>query len=350
MIRTVLYCLKKQNIVNDVVPLYRNEKIPLKGISFDNLVFDAVAYSSLPALAYDDTNKRPENTIVLFDIAIERVYSMGNLQGFYNRIQSVKNSVKRQRRSVMPIIIALQIEKEVINRCKKMGIIVYQLEHLFGSRIQEVLRRFAHIHNTDFSQEQEDGMGAIEKVLEIIRDSGQDTNLENLRGCLFEYFMQAVIYKWLKGNLAGSLITGKKLVFDEENGHSYEYDIIAPSEEEYLVIELKGLANSQFIKWGEKTSLGKYEKNTLGWFFREMLPVAQKHYKNNVDQKQVKACFITTAHFDAEAKPILERLNNSSLKSRYMNISYDGNSLIAKLRELKMDREVHVLKQFYYDR
>lgn len=349
MLRSVLYSLKRQNIVNDVVPLYRNEKQPLKGVTFNNLMFDAVAYSSVPALLLEENAGKAANTIVLFDIAIAQNYKMSHFKGYYDRIQMIKNGVKTKKRGVIPVIATMTIDRDVKTTCKNMGILTYQLTDLFGNKIDEILKKYENVQVLSSVQNSEESIASIADLLDTIQRTGQDDNLDNLRGTLFEYFMHSVIYKWLGGFIAGELITNKKIVYDEESKNTYEYDIIAPLRDEYLVIELKGYAGSKFIRWGKKDESGKIEKETLAWFFRQTLPIAQKKYKNNAEDKPVKACYITTAHFDPEAKQKIDALEKGTLKSKYINVTYNGNQLRAKLKELKMDNEVKVLDQFYFN-
>lgn len=350
MIRAVLYNLKRQNIVNDVVPLYRNEKQPLKGVTYNNLMFDAVAYSSVPALLFEENVGKAENTIVLFDTVISQNYKMSHFKGYYDRIQMIRNGVKIQKRGVIPVIVAMTIDKDVKATCKNMGILIYQLADLFGNKIDEILRKYEDVQVLSSVQNSEESIASIADLLETIERTGQDDNLDNLRGTLFEYFMHSVIYKWLGGFIAGDLITNKKIVYDEKSKNTYEYDIIVPLRDEYLIIELKGHAGSKFIRWGKKDEAGKIEKDTLAWFFRQTLPVAQKKYKNNVEDKAVKACYITTAHFDPEAKQKIDALEKGALKSKHINVTYNGNQLRAKLKELKMEKEIQVLDQFYFNR
>ena len=160
-------------------------------------------------------------------------------------------------------------------------------------------------------------------------------NLENLRGTLFEFLMHSVLYKWLRGQLTGNLITNYKINYDDNKKLVYEYDIIAPLYDEYLVIELKGYANSHFFDGGNKEESGKYEKETLGWFFRNTFPVAQKYYAHNPDNKKVKACFITTAHFDKEAKEQLGQIGKGKLKSAYMEVAYDGKRVVSQVENIE---------------
>lgn len=103
--------------------------------------------------------------------------------------------------------------------------------------------------------------------------------------------------------------------------------------------------------YGEKKDeKGKFEKGTLGWFFRETFPVSKRFYENNPQQKKVKACFITTAHFDKDAQTKLDSIQKGNLKSEYINVAYDGKQLKEKLKELNLNREVQILEQFYFNR
>lgn len=347
LLRLILYWLKKQNMINSIIPLYRNELTPLKGVTYNNMIFDIVAYSSVSAFQSDDNL---ENAIVVIDSEFENIYTKSNFNGFYSRIQVLRNGVKAKKRRVIPIIVASEFSDEVRAECRNMNILIYSLNNIYGSRFNEIITSMNNLEMLTSFEDSFDVTKEVQSTLQVIKESGQTDNLENLHGILFEYLMHSIIYKWLKGNLAGDLITGKKIVYDEKNDYKFEFDIIAPLDEEYLVIELKGYANSKYIKWSGKDKNGKIEKETIGWFFRNTFPVAQKFYKNNPEDKKVTACFITTAHFDLDAKDKLADLNKGKIKSQYLDVTYDGNQLIDKLKELQLSREVDVLRQFYFNR
>lgn len=354
MIRNVIYHMQKMNLINDTVPLYRNSKTPLKGIEYKYLMFDAMAYSSVPALniqaASLEENDKGKDAIILFDVHIWNAYESGHLKGFYDRVQIIRNAAKGEKKNVIPIVAAMEIQENVRRSCRNMGILTYQFSDIYGSKINEILKLYDRIQETDSREPAEGNTNSIGQLLEMLENTGQGENLENLRGTLFEFLMHSVLYKWLRGQLTGNLITNYKINYDDNKKLVYEYDIIAPLYDEYLVIELKGYANSHFFRWGNKEESGKYEKETLGWFFRNTFPVAQKYYAHNPDNKKVKACFITTAHFDKEAKEQLGQIGKGKLKSAYMEVAYDGKELYHKLKTLKMSYEAEILKRYYLNR
>lgn len=259
----------KMNLINDTVPLYRNAKTPLKGVEYKHLIFDAMAYSSVPALStqtLESEDDKGKDAIILFDVHIWNAYESGHLKGFYDRVQIIRNAAKGEKKNVIPIVAAMEIQENVRRSCRNMGILTYQFSDIYGSKINEILKLYDRIQETDSREPAEGNTNSIGQLLEMLENTGQGENLENLRGTLFEFLMHSVLYKWLRGQLTGNLITNYKINYDDNKKLVYEYDIIAPLYDEYLVIELKGYANSHFFRWGNKEESGKYEKRHLDGF------------------------------------------------------------------------------------
>ena len=74
-----------------------------------------------------------------------------------------------------------------------------------------------------------------------LKESGQETNLYNLKGELFERLMYHIIRMVSHGKIVGELRTNyhyNRIIDGKRIG--YEYDMIAETTDEYIVFEFKG--------------------------------------------------------------------------------------------------------------
>lgn len=64
-------------------------------------------------------------------------------------------------------------------------------------------------------------------------------------------------------------------------------------------------------------------------------------------QKRGVLPVIVAMTIDEDVKTTCKKMG---IKSKYINVTYNGNQLRAKLKELKMEKEIQVLDQFYFSR
>lgn len=347
----ILSWLKKHNLIDNNNVLYRNKSTPSRGAKQNNLVWDAVSYTRTTGLGSEnykesDTDKK---TLVVLDVVINRPYSEIDLQGFYSRIQMVLSSVKTGKRKILPIVVFQETSDSVLAKLNGLGFLNINLGTIYGEKIYETINRLKIIKSEQLSSivSGEDLVQNIEVVLSTLRDTGQETNLGNLKGDLFE----ALLYPLLKQLYPGSeLEQGKLLTEHKDNNEKeyYEYDFILRSSaySEFVIVEAKGYKSTRIIKLGDKNT-----KNTLKWFFEKTLPFAKRQYKkgNTLDNYQVKGSYITTAKFEESALDWMEKLKDSKIKPSQMDIFYDGDGLI-KLLEMKGLKKVkEILKKYYLE-
>ncbi len=348
----ILLWMKDVNIISKLQPIYRNKKTPSIGAFHNDFVWDAFAYTKTTGInaAHGKIAATSEKqTLVVFDIVMSREYGQIDLDGFMDRIRIVQNSVKTTARKVMPIVVYKSISEEILNKLSSLGFLCFDIGAIYGKRIYEVIDRVANIkekilalRSVDSANELDSG---IDEVLNTIHVSGQEENLSNIKGDLFESLLYPLISDLYPSS---DIIVGRTLTEQMDDGKKeyYEYDYIVKSSKlnEIVVIELKGYSSSAFIPLGTSET-----KNTLNWFFRKTLPFAQRKFAKEIsDGMQLKGCFITSARFHDDCKTALVSLNAGKLKSSKLNVSYDGLALIELLEGNKHQKAKSVLQKYYF--
>lgn len=344
--------LKKHHFITTNNVLYRNKITPHKGIIHNQLVWDAVSYTKTTGFTeYIKNNSDEAQTCMLLDAKISGSYSVHDLSGFYDRLQIYRNSVNQNsKRRILPIIVANEIDAEAKKQIRNLNILCFDIATVFGERIFEVFNKLQILSVTNLEQLYNgDLTNIIEESLKSIKESGQETNLGNLKGELFERLMYKVLFTVFTRN---STIKHNFIInyTPNENGtpHNFEYDYLVETDNEYIVFELKGLKSGTFIRKGSfSTEKGKPQYGTIKWFFGWTFPVIKKRFEENPWGKPVKACYITTAKFDEDALKILNEHNNSKLKPDTLDVYYDGQKLIQLLKTFGLKKEIEIIKQYY---
>ncbi|MEK3688258.1 hypothetical protein [Paenibacillus sp. FSL R10-2736] len=347
-IRDVLVWLQKHNIINSESVVYRSLSLLSKGAQHNNFVWDAFSYTSTTGLT-DDRNES-KNTLVVLDVQLSRPYAQHDLDGFYNRVQGVICSSINKTRKVLPIIILNNTTDKIVqNRLKKLGFISFDLGTIYGERVYEIIKSLDRINDSIlYHSEPSILIDEVKSTLDILKETGQELNLQNLKGDLFEVLMYSVLRRIIgEGDIEQNVILKEK---DKEGQiEKYEYDLIYKKKgpRERIIIELKGYKESSIIELGDSAT-----KNTIRWFFRKTLPFAQSYY-NKIDrpiQHPLKACFITTAQFSDKALAALIKLNQGNLKPSMLDTFYDGNKLKKLLKEGEFTRELDILEKYFFEK
>lgn len=341
----ILIWLRKHNLIDNNMFLYRNKSTPSRGVKHNNLAWDAVSYTGTTGLGSGNYKESDidKKTLVVLDVVVSRAYSEVDLDGFYSRIQIVLNSVKTGKRKVLPIVVFQEADKSVLTKMNGLGFFNINLGTIYGERIYETIDKLKLIKTEQISSKvnKEILVQNIEEVLSTFRDIGQETNLENIKGDLFE----ALLYPLIKALYPNAELNQNKEL--KENNEKYEYDFIlrALAYSEYVIIEAKGYKSTKTIKLGDAKT-----KNTLMWFFRKTFPFAQKRLQKYSDPAynfQFKGSYITTAKFEKSALDWIEQMKNSKIKPSQMDIAYDGVGL-TKLLELKgLNHEKKIIEKYY---
>jgi len=342
----ILTWLRKHNIIDNENVRFRNKSNPSIGVKHNNLVWDAFAYTRTTGINVTVNNNanwsENKQTLVVLDAIINREYTDEDLQGFYSRVQIVINSVKTGIRKIMPIIISKEISKFVSNKISKLGFIHLSLGTVFGERIFDLINKLnlikaEQLHRLENSEQFVEN---IENVLSTIRNTGQETNLENIKGDLFE----ALLLSLLRYIYPDSMIDQGKILKSLEDEEKYEYDfiIVSRNNNEIVVVEAKGYKSTAVIKLGDRDT-----KYTVRWFFRRTFPFFKKYFDPGFYNYPLKGCYITTATFESEAIATLNILNESKIKPNQLNLYYDGNALLELVDRNNMTKISSLLKKYY---
>lgn len=324
----ILRWLKEHNFINTESPLYRRIDNPSIGAKHNDFLWDACTYTNTTGFSIN-VGKKEKQTLVVLDVLVHRGYLKVDLDGFYNRIQSVRNSTKSGARKILPIIFYVDIDEEVKKEISRLNLLHFSLKSIFGTKVPELIQRLDSLQkslNKPFQYDDNnicDIVEHVDKSLSIMDDTGQLDNLQNLKGVFFESLMYVVISNLFPHN---SRIEHSKTL------KPYEYDVIVQRDDEIIIFELKGFKNTAIVNLGDNKT-----KNTVKWFFGKTLPHAKAKYTVpttafGYDKSKIKACYITSANFSTDATSWLEKANKSKLKPRKLDCYYDKKKLLTLIK------------------
>lgn len=341
----ILKSLRSFNIIDNDKLLYRNKTSPSVGISHNNFVWDAIAYTrttGINEIKSSEADDFTKQTLVVLDIVISRKYTDEDLQGFFARIRSIINAVKTGKRKVLPIIIYKDTESKIlVNRIHKLGFLCFDLGTIYGSKIYQIIDNLFSIKQ-DVVQHPNEIQSLIATTLSTIRKSGQEDNLNSIKGDLFESLMFPVVQLLFPNS---NIDQGKKLkkkTGDKEEKYEYDYIIDSSRLQEIIVVELKGYSSSNYISLGDSDT-----KNTVGWFFRKTFPFAAKQLKAQNPNYKITGCYITTSTFKEDGVKFLEETNKGKLKPTSLDCWYDGVKLLTLLNGLKLKKTKEIITKYY---
>jgi hypothetical protein len=345
-VRDVCNSLYNTNLL-ETKYVYRNQSTPSIGAQQNNLVWDAYGYSKTtginPVKGVAATTPEKQ-TLVVLDVVVSRDYTDYDLQGFIDRVQIVLNSSKLKARKLMPVVVCRNFESTLVqNRARRFGLMSFNLGTVYGEKIFSIIDDLQIVKfKESFSMESSsDLIENIESSLSALRNAGQDGNLRNIKGDLFESLMYRVLHHFYSGC---SIVQGKKY---KKSGRTYEFDYIidANHRNEKIVFELKGFGSTSSIALGDNKS-----KNTVQWFFANTLPVARAELLKEHGPPKVKACYITTASFRKDALEQLEKYNaGSKLKPHDLDVWYDGTKLLKLLEDAGLSKIKTLIERYYVE-
>ena len=179
LIPDILRMLQATNIIDNQNVTYRNKNTPTLGVNHLNHVWDAVAYTKTtgynPILAAkaDTVDKQ---TLVVIDVLLYRDYTMEDFQGFFDRVQSVRQSVKMGKRKILPVIIYRETDVHTFNTIRKVGFLAFNIGYIYGNRIYDVIANLNKLKASDFEDPQIDFGKVVADTLLIVKDAGQEVN------------------------------------------------------------------------------------------------------------------------------------------------------------------------------
>ncbi len=342
----ILRWLQKINLVSLSKSAYRSKTAPAIGARHNGLVWDAYSYTKTTGInpllgKYADTNDK--QTLVALDVVVSREYSQVDLDGFLSRIQLHLHSVKSGIRKVMPIVVYRSCSAGVLNKMNALGFLSFDIGIIFGTRIYEVVNKLGSLNPRGRRVDEESLEQTTAWMIDALRQSGQEDNLHELKGVLFEF----LLYPLLKNRYPDAEISHGRVLKkkDGETNIYYEYDYIIRTihPKEIILVELKGYSAPAVIYMGDQKT-----KNTLRWFFRKTVPFAKDYFEKEVGEGyQIKACFITTAKFYPDGLQFLDKINSSNLKPLHMDCYYNGEKLLTLLTQFGFTKIRQTIERFY---
>lgn len=325
LVPDIIRWLKKHNFIDSNNIAYRRIDNPSIGAKHNDFLWDVYSYTNTTGFSIG-VGIQNKQTLVVLDVLIHREYSKQDLLGFYNRIQSVRNSTHGDARKILPIIFYNEIDFNVKKEIQQLKILNFSIQDIFGIKVTEIINKLDAVKQLlddqylPLEKKSKDVVENIESTLEIIKDTGHTDNLQNLKGDLFESLMYVIV-----SNLYS--YRGDRIMHSV-NLKPYEYDIVVQGMDEIIVFELKGFKNTTIINLGDSDT-----KNTVRWFFAKTFPHAKNKYavpnhSYALNKSQIKGCYITSGQFSQDAKEKLVKINESNVKPTDLNCYYDQESLL----------------------
>lgn len=198
----ILRWLGKINLIDNSRVIYRNKKEPALGARKNNLVWDAFSFTKTTGIntVFKSNKEKNDLAVVVLEVIISRKLVESDIQGLYSRVQNVINSVKEEKtkRKILPIVIYKDISTEAFLKMKALGFLNFSLGTIYGDKIYEIITNIKTI-NLMKTQDIDDlilsnkFLYKIREVLSKIDDTGQNNNLQNLKGDMFESLMYIMI-------------------------------------------------------------------------------------------------------------------------------------------------------------
>jgi|GEM_PF-1571143 len=340
LIPDIMSWLVNSNIIDNTSFIYRNKSNPGFGVIHNNLFWDAFGYTKstgINKILGSKADSIEKQTLVVLDVVLASTYTSIHLDAFLDRIQININSVKSEKRKILPIIIFRDCNTEVFFTMRKNGIISFNISAIFGAKIYEILKRTSQLPLLLKDEENLDQL--IESILKTINISGQDGALKDLRGTLFEYLM----YPYLNFLYPKASFEQNRILKIGDRKHEFDYIITSSNPPEIVFVELKGLRDGTFISLGDNKT-----KATLKWFFLKSMSLAKDFYKNlNPSNLKFKAIFITTAGYWENTENFIEEMNNSSFRSVNSKTIIGRVELLENLQEKGFKNEARMIEKYY---
>jgi len=345
-IRDMLHDLDATNLIDSDNAVYRGVGSPSIGAKHNGLLWDAIAYSRTTGINPVNAAQAKtidKQTLVVLDAVISRKYEQIDLDGFYDRIQIHINSVTKQARKVVPMILYYQIDDLTLNRARKMGFLTYSLAQRYGSNISKVMNNIQFI----FMMPETPNLGKlIEQTLSALSPHVEESKA--LRGALFEALMKPVFRHFY----SQSLIYSDLILTDPEDGmkkREFDFVIISSHPKEIVLVELKGYPSSSSIALSKLDKKMVERKGTIKYFAEGSVPLARRHYKLDLQYENypVRMIFMTTGGYYEDGQQYLRTLNTGKLKPAKLDTGYDGAKLVALLRTEGFTHEASIITKYF---
>lgn len=270
---------------------------------------------------------KDEECFLFYEICLDKEIYYNYLEYFKKRIDNVVNSNKTKIKG-LGILVYSKIDELNLKQAHSMGLITIDISSMFGTKINHILEAVSSLDNP---------MDHIEKSIKIndtlsaIEDIGQEENLGNIKGELFERIVCSIVDKIYDGT--NTIKERQKIVrFKEEDDKptSREYDYIVENNNmnETILVECKSSKN--------KIELGGYHKDTdsitkdsVKYFYQSL-----SKYKYIYKDKNPKFVFFAANGFEDTAIKYMDTKLSLKLKSSKMDFYYDLKKVENELLKL----------------
>lgn len=333
-----LSSLIKSNLIDQEQLCYMGTANEYNGIERNGEIWDAFGFSN--SVGIGNSNKE-YSTLVLIDFLSEHQYEEYDFAGFKDRVDRVIFSTKGEKRKVLPIILYKSVSLAAYTKIHENNYLLFSIEALLSKNAVNIARTFnknVDIIENKISEVNVNINSEVVSSLDEIEKGGNADNYANLKGQLFEYLMFPVIHKIYSNNAViqhsylGSL-----------NGKKFECDYMVETEDECIIIELKGYKrNNEIQKGSYDNHKKKYEKNTIMWFINQTFNLCKE---SNKGRRKFKFCYITTAKFSEEARKELNSRKKN--KPNDLESSYNGEELLSLLKKYELCNEINLINNYY---
>ena len=327
---------QKINLINSKF-IYTNKKMPYMLIDKHGLYFDCFADSSIRGVS--NGFSKNENTIIVVDCNLLENYTLSDLDGFYKRIQQLRNSVNATKRNVLPIILIKNISPEVLLKIKEYKIIVIDIIDSLGDNFNKLLNDYIVINNSKVDQIKS---AYIESVLKNLPSAGM---WGNIRGDLFEKLCTLIINDIIGLANITEKIEDEKIKVDNKE---VEIDYNISTKDETIIFEYKS-GKGEIILGEQLEDSDKFTNNSILKFFNYSFLLCKQKYAS----KNCKACFIAANGFKGvKSKTTLSNFDNSTICSQLFKTHYTAKELCEYAKEknqsgTKKNREL--IKRYYIE-
>ena len=332
--------LTRSNIVDSKQFCFLGAPNNYEGIERNGTYWDALGFTNTVGLGSSQKNFQ---TIVIIDFRHTTKYEEYDFDGFKKRVDRLIFSVKKQRRKVLPIIIASDFSPTAISLVKENNYMCFNINTILGKNALSISKRYREsiedlegkIQSENLSQM----ANSISSICSYIRENGNEVNYGNLKGTLFEYLMYP-IFSRIFDKQGDRIIHNFKSKVDNKE---FECDYRIETADENIFIELKGYNKNYIIPMGSYNENNKnINHQSVKWFLTHTYELAKKYVGT---EKKCKFCYITTAQIEDIAKE--KMIQRKKDKPNLMRHFYDHDSLIQLLKDYKCENEINIIKQFY---
>lgn len=282
----------------------------------------------------ESLSNRDEECFLFYEVCLGKEIYYNYLEYFKKRIDNIVNSNKTKIKG-LGILIYSKIDNLNLKHAHSLGLITIDISSMFGTKIGYILDSISSLDNVMDSMEKSI---KINETLSSIKDTGQEDNLGNIKGELFERIICSIVDKIYDG--ANTIKERQKIFhFIDENGNNssreIDYFVKSFNKNETILIECKSSKN--------KIELGGYHKDTnsitkdsVKYFYQSL-----SKYKNIYKDENVKFVFFAANGFEDTAIDFMNTRFSSKLKSSKLDFYYDlkkvKNELLKIYPTIKID-------------